>query len=81
MGTVEITALHALGTGKPELSPSLEAESSSLDDSSRMACSDSGPLWAMPQTTASKSSSLGDRPKLLDWLVANSRSSKWMASS
>jgi hypothetical protein len=41
MGMAEITALHALGTGKLELSPSLETESSSLGDSSRIACSDS----------------------------------------
>jgi hypothetical protein len=44
MGTTEITTLHTIGTGKPELYPSLEAESSLLGDSSRMACSDGDPL-------------------------------------
>jgi hypothetical protein len=52
MGMAEITALHALGTGKMELSPSLKVESSSLGESLRMACSDSDPLQAMPSTTA-----------------------------
>jgi hypothetical protein len=46
----DITALQALGTGKLELSPSLKVELSSLGDSSRMACSDSDPLRAMPPT-------------------------------
>jgi hypothetical protein len=53
--------LHALGTGKPKLCPSLEAESSSQGDSSRMACSDGDPLWAMPPTTALESS-----PRVID---------------
>jgi hypothetical protein len=44
--------LHALGIGKLELSLSLEAESSLLGDSSRMACSDGDPLWAMLPTMA-----------------------------
>jgi hypothetical protein len=35
---------HALRRGEPELSPSLEIESSSLGDSSRMACGDGDPL-------------------------------------
>jgi hypothetical protein len=39
-GVAGITALHALGRGELELSPSLESESSSLVDSSRIACSD-----------------------------------------
>jgi hypothetical protein len=44
MGMAKVTTLHALETGKLELSPSLEAESSSLGDSSRMVCSDGDPL-------------------------------------
>jgi hypothetical protein len=44
MGVADITMLHALGRGEPELSPSLETESSSLGDSSRMACSNGEPL-------------------------------------
>jgi hypothetical protein len=43
-GIVDITVLHVLRRGEPELSPSLETESSSLGDSSRMACSDGDPL-------------------------------------
>jgi hypothetical protein len=81
MGTVEITALHALGTGKPELSPSLEAKLSSLGDFSRMASSDGDPLCAVPSTTTLESSPSGDGLKLLEWSTVNSRSSKWMASS
>jgi hypothetical protein len=81
MGMTKITALHALWIGKPELSPSLEAELSSLGNSSRMACNDDDPLWAMPPTTAPESSPSGDGLKLLEWSAVNSRSSKWMASS
>jgi hypothetical protein len=44
MGMAKVTTLHALETGKLELSPSLEAESSSLGDSSRMVCGDGDPL-------------------------------------
>jgi hypothetical protein len=51
MAMAEVAVLHALGTGKPKLSPSLEAESSSLGDSLRIACSDSDPLLVMPPTT------------------------------
>jgi hypothetical protein len=50
--------LHFLGIGKPELSPSLNAESSSLGDSSRMAYSDGDPLRAMIPTMAPASSPL-----------------------
>jgi hypothetical protein len=66
MGTADITMLHALRRGEPELSPSLEAESSSLDDSSRMACSNGDSLWVIPPppTTASKSLPSGDGLKL-----------------
>jgi hypothetical protein len=81
MGMTDITVLHALGRGKPELSPSLEAESSSLGNSSRMACSDSDPLWAMPSAIAPELARLGDRLKLSGWLAVNSRSSKWMTLS
>jgi hypothetical protein len=52
MGMVEITMLHALGRGEPELSASLEAKSSSLGNSSRMACSDGDPMWVVSLTTA-----------------------------
>jgi hypothetical protein len=47
-GVEAIIMLHALTRGELELSPSLEAKSSSLSDSSRMACSDGDPLWVMP---------------------------------
>jgi hypothetical protein len=53
-GTAIITVLPALWRGKLELSPSLESESSSLDNSSRMVCSDGDPLWDMLLTTASE---------------------------
>jgi hypothetical protein len=49
MEMAEVTTRHALGTGKLELSPSLEAKSSSLGNSSRMAHSDGDPLQAMPR--------------------------------
>jgi hypothetical protein len=44
MGIAMITTLHSREMGKPELPPSLEAESSSLVDSSRMSCSVGNPL-------------------------------------
>jgi hypothetical protein len=44
MGVAKVTTLQTIGIGRPKLSPSLEAESSSLGDSSRMACSDNDPL-------------------------------------
>jgi hypothetical protein len=81
MGIAYITTLHALGTGKLELSPTLEAESSSLSDSSRMACIDGDQLWAMPLTTALESSSSGGRHKLSKWSAMNSRSPNRMGSS
>jgi hypothetical protein len=81
MGTTNITALHALSIGKLELSPSLEDQSSSLGNSTRMACSAGDPLWAIPPTTAAESHPLVDRLKLSEQLVMNSRSSKWMALS
>jgi hypothetical protein len=39
MGTTDTIVLHTLGRWELELSPSLEAELSSLGDSLRMACS------------------------------------------
>jgi hypothetical protein len=51
MGVAEVTTLHIIGIREPELSPSLEVESSSLGNSLRMACNDGDPLWAMPPTT------------------------------
>jgi hypothetical protein len=47
-----IIVLHTLKRGELELSPSFEAESSSLGDSLRMACGDGDPLRVMPQNTA-----------------------------
>jgi hypothetical protein len=52
MGTTDITVFHALGRGELALSPMLEAESSSLGDSSMMAGGDGDQLRAMPLTTA-----------------------------
>jgi hypothetical protein len=40
--------LHILRRGELELSPSLESKLSSLDNSSRMACSNGDPLQVMP---------------------------------
>jgi hypothetical protein len=40
MVVASIIVWHALRRGEPELSPSLEMKSSSLGESSRMACSD-----------------------------------------
>jgi hypothetical protein len=47
-----LTVLHALRTREPYLSPSLKVESSSLGDSSRMACSEGILLWIMPPNRA-----------------------------
>jgi hypothetical protein len=80
MGMVNVTMLHALRRGEPEHSPSLETESSSLGDSSRMAFSDGNPLRVMPHTTAPESPPSGDGLKLPEWSVMNSRSPEWMAS-
>jgi hypothetical protein len=55
MGVADITLLHALRRRELELSPSLETESSSLGDSSRMACSGGDPLCVMPLNTALES--------------------------
>jgi 3-oxoacyl-ACP reductase-like protein len=44
MGMVGVTTLQPQEMGKLELPASLEVESSSLVDSSRMACSDGDPL-------------------------------------
>jgi hypothetical protein len=78
MGMVDITMCHAIMRGEPELSPSLKAESSSLGDSSRMACNNGDPLRAMPLTTAPESPLSGDGLKLSKRSVMNSRSLKWM---
>jgi hypothetical protein len=53
-GVMGIIMLHTLRRGEPVLSPSLEAESSSLGDSLRMACNDGDLLWVMPLNPASK---------------------------
>jgi hypothetical protein len=74
MGTAYVTVLHALGRGEPELSPSFEAELSSLGDSLRMACSDGDLMWVMPLTTTSESPPSGDGLKLLEQSAINSRS-------
>jgi hypothetical protein len=71
MGAIEVTMLHAIQIGKPELSPSLKAKSSLLGHSSRMSCSDGDPLWAIPPTMALESSPSGDRLKLSKWLAMN----------
>jgi hypothetical protein len=44
MGMVGVTTLQPREMRKPELPPLLEVESSSLMNSSRMACSDGNPL-------------------------------------
>jgi hypothetical protein len=64
MGMAELTTLHSQRIGKTELSPSLEAKSSLLDDSSRMACNDGDPLWTMPMNTVPESFPSSDRPWL-----------------
>jgi hypothetical protein len=79
METMDITVLHALGRGEPELSTSLEAELSLLGDSSRMACSDCHLLWVMSPTTVPESPPSGDGLKLPERLVMNSTSLEWMA--
>jgi hypothetical protein len=48
MGTAGVTLLQRQDMGKPDLPPSLEVESSSPVDSSRMACSDGDLLRATP---------------------------------
>jgi hypothetical protein len=79
MGIVYITALHALGRGEPELSPSIETESSWLGNSSRMTHIDGDPLRAMPLTAMPDSFPLGGGLKSLEQLAMNSRASKWVA--
>jgi hypothetical protein len=44
MGMAGVTTMQSRGIGKQELSSSLEAESSSLVDSSMMVCTDGDPL-------------------------------------
>jgi hypothetical protein len=67
-GVATITVLHAIGRGELELSPLLETKSSSLDNSSRMACNDGDPLRVMPLNIAPESAPL---------LVSNSRFLEW----
>jgi hypothetical protein len=70
---VDVTVLHTLGRGELELSPSLEAESSSLGDSLRMACRLNGdPLRVMLLTTAPESPPSSDGLKLSERSVMNS---------
>jgi hypothetical protein len=58
-GVEGIIVLHTLRRGELELSPLLEAESSSLGDSLRMSCSDGDPLWIMPLNTALRLAAFG----------------------
>jgi hypothetical protein len=51
--------LHALKRGDPVLFPSLEAESSSLGDSSRMALNNGDLLRVMPPNTAPRLAAFG----------------------
>jgi hypothetical protein len=80
MGMAEVTTLHSQGIGKPVLSPSLKAESSSLGDSSMMACSGGDPLQTMPTNMVLELFPSGNRPWLWKWSMMNLRSSKQMAS-
>jgi hypothetical protein len=80
MGIAGMTMLQSRGMGKLELPPSLEVESSSLADSSRMACSDGDPLRTMPRNTAPKSFPSGDKLSLLKRSAMNYRFSKQMVS-
>jgi hypothetical protein len=80
MGMVEVTMLNSRGIGKLELFPSLEVESTSLADSSRMACSDGDPLWAMPTNRAPESFPLGNRLWSSEGSVMNMRPLKRIAS-
>jgi hypothetical protein len=81
MEMAKATTLHSRGIGKLELSPSLEVKSSSLGNSSRMACSDGDPLWAMPTNMAPKPFPSGNRLWSSDRSTMNLRPSKRMASS
>jgi hypothetical protein len=81
MGTTDITVLHTLGRGELALSPTLEAESSSLGDSSMMAGSDGDQVWAMPPTTEMESPPSHDGLKLLEQSAMNSLSLKWMVDA
>jgi hypothetical protein len=81
MGMAEVTTLHSRGIGKPELSPSLKAESSLLGDFSWMACSDGDPLRAMPMNMTPEPFPLRNRPWSSERLAMNLRPSKRMVSS
>jgi hypothetical protein len=58
-GVAGIIILHVLRRGESELSPSLKAESPSLGNFSRMACSDGDPLRVMPPHSALKLATFG----------------------
>jgi hypothetical protein len=73
IGTGGVTTLHPREMGKPELSPSLEAESSSLVDSSRMACSDGDSLCAIPINMVHKSFPSVEKLRLSKRSMTNSR--------
>jgi hypothetical protein len=72
MGTVGVTMLQPKEVGKLVLPPSLEVESSSLADSSRMECSDGDLLQAKPTNIAPESFPSGERLRLLEQSVMNS---------
>jgi hypothetical protein len=80
MGMAYIIVLHALRRGESKLSPSLEIESSSLGDSSRMPSTDGDPLQVMPPSAALELPPSGDGFKSSEQSAMNSRSPKWMAS-
>jgi hypothetical protein len=78
MGTVGVTTLHPRGSGNLELPPLTEVVSHSSEDSSRMVCIDGDPLCTIPMNTVPESFPLGERLKLLKWLVVNSKLPKHM---
>jgi hypothetical protein len=80
MEMADVTVLHTLRRGEPELSPSFKAKLSSLGDSSRMTCNDGDPLRVMPPTTVTELASFGDGLKLPKRSMMNSRFLKWMAA-
>jgi hypothetical protein len=68
-GVTSIIMLHTLRRGEMELSPSLEFESYSLDDSSRMACRMVTCYVSCPQTQCRSWPPFGDRPRMLKRLA------------
>jgi hypothetical protein len=74
MGTVKVTTLHPREMGKIGLPPpSLEVVLSSLVDSSRMASNDDDPLQTTPAKTAPRPFPFGERLRLPEWSVMNSK--------